>query len=286
MTIDLENPEFNQRLSDLTSLADIRSVLKYVVSQVDVDDLLRLTGGAKKSGSSGSDTLTGEDEGTSGAGEERLYIRAFKTRRAFCDAIGIGESTLAGWLKEKHLPPLAKAVVGLLYLYHWSVRDYELLEKEQRERSNIVVPDGDTFMIVEYKANYNRSPGTGKIEARGIPDEDTAYRYAQHIELRLWLKEYAESVEESDSALANHLQNIIGRTDEVTFVDLGGGVIRDGKNYYLPTGKPIERDGQKYHRLDKGIARCESITVDDKKYYRPTEDCVEHDGQKYYRLDY
>ena len=161
MSIEKILEEFDPELDFINSERDMPRLLVYATTHADVEDLLSLTdGGALPKG------------------------RSFGTRRAFCEAVGIGESTLAGWLKERRLPPLARAVVGLLHLYHSNLLSNER-DEEYSKRDEIVVSDGDSFMIVDVSRGLNQP---GRIVARNIPDRQTAFRLISHNELRYAVK--------------------------------------------------------------------------------------------------
>jgi hypothetical protein len=161
MSIEKILEEFDPELDSIDSKRDMPRLLAYATTHADVEDLLSLTdGGASPKG------------------------RSFGTRRAFCEAVGIGESTLAGWLKERRLPPLARAVVGLLHLYHANLLSNEQYEQYSK-RDDIVVSDGDGFMIVDVSRGLHQP---GKIVARNIPDRETAFRLTSHNELRYAFK--------------------------------------------------------------------------------------------------
>ncbi len=161
MSIEKILQEFDPELDYINHERDIPRLLAYATSHAEVEDLLSLT-----------------DGGSAPKG------RSFGTRRAFCEAVGIGESTLAGWLKERRLPPLARAVVGLVHLYHANLLFTEVAE-EYSKRDEIVVHDGDSFMIIDVSRGSHQP---GKIVARNIPDKETAFRLISHNELRYAVK--------------------------------------------------------------------------------------------------
>lgn len=137
--------------------ASFASLVRQVTASADIDDLLALTDGADS---------------------------AFGTRRAFSEAIGIGESTVAGWIKDAKMPPLGKAVVGLLFvasLLKESVIEYE---RESSNLGDMIVRDGDCYTIVSFRG----AGSIGEIAARNIPDMETAARLVSHRELRNALK--------------------------------------------------------------------------------------------------
>lgn len=161
MSIEKILQEFDPELDYIDCERDMPRLLAYATSHAEIEDLLSLTDGA------------GARKGLS-----------FGTRRAFCEAVGIGESTLAGWLKERRLPPLARAVVGLLHLYHANLLATEAHE-DYSKRDEVVVRDGDSFMIVDVSRGLQQP---GKIVARNIPDKETAFRLISHNELKYAFK--------------------------------------------------------------------------------------------------
>lgn len=192
MSIEKILQEFDPELDYIDHERDMRRLLAYATSHAEIEDLLTLTdgGGARKG-------------------------LSFGTRRAFCEAVGIGESTLAGWLKEHRLPPLARAVVGLLHLYYENLRSTEAYE-EYSKRDEIVVHNGDSFMIVDVSRGLHQP---GKIVARNIPDQETAFRLISHNELRYALKLAVDELagagelgEEGRNALLSYLTPLVDQS--------------------------------------------------------------------------
>jgi hypothetical protein len=97
---------------------------------------------------------------------------SFSGRKEFCEILGIGESTLSGWLKGDRIPKMAKLVIGLLKARGL---DRTALEQEEKRVEELkirdrIVKDGDHYMIVEFASN----DGIGRVVARDIPDEASA----------------------------------------------------------------------------------------------------------------
>lgn len=192
MSIEKALMNSDPELDDIDYHKDLPRLLSYATVHADVEDLLSLTDG-----------------------EASPKGRSFRTRRAFCEAVGIGESTLAGWLKEQRLPPLARAVVGLLHLYHSNLIANERSEAYLK-RDEIVVKDGDSFMIVDVSGGQNLP---GKIVARNIPDKETAFRLISAHELRYALKIALDELEACnqgfcDPELLEYLEGLIPQTPE------------------------------------------------------------------------
>ena len=87
----------------------------------------------------------------------------FDGRKSFCQAFGIGESTLSGWLNGKRIPKVAKLAVFLCM-----IRD-RLNISLSYENDARLIKDGDKFMI----ATFRPDTPTGEISARDIPDVKT-----------------------------------------------------------------------------------------------------------------
>lgn len=202
MSIEKILQEFDPELNYIDHERDMPRLLAYATSHAEIEDLLSLTDGA------------GVRKGLS-----------FGTRRAFCEAVGIGESTLAGWLKERRLPPLARAVVGLLHLYHANLLSNEAAS-EYSKRDEIVVHDGDSFMIVDVSRGLHQP---GKIVARNIPDKETAFRLISHNELRYAVKLAIDELESAVEAgreipeeLLGYLEGLLDqRPNDFVLTELG-----------------------------------------------------------------
>lgn len=210
MSIEKILQEFDPELEYIDSERDMPRLLAYATSHAEVEDLLSLTdGGAVPKG------------------------RSFGTRRAFCEAVGIGESTLAGWLKERRLPPLARAVVGLLHLYHANLFSTEAHE-EYSKRDEVVVRDGDSFIIVDVSQGLHRP---GRIVARNIPDKETAFRLISHNELRYAVKlafgeleSAAEAGREIPEGLLGYLEGFLHKQPhDFVLTDLGKPALQSEK---------------------------------------------------------
>jgi hypothetical protein len=150
-------------LLERTLYESFTSVVRQVTASADIGDLLALTDGADS---------------------------AFGTRRAFSEAVSVGESTVAGWIKDARMPPLGKAVVGLLFIalqLRESVIEYE---RESTNLGDMIVRDGDCYMIVNFRhaGSIGLAGSIGEIAARNIPNRETAARLVSHRELRQALK--------------------------------------------------------------------------------------------------
>lgn len=122
----------------------------------------------------------------------------WSNRKEFCEMLGVGESTLFGWLKGNRIPKMVKLIIGLFQ--QQADIQAELKEREKAydrlKKSDRVVRDGDRFMIVEFPdGEGGKDLGWGRIVAKDIPDDQAAKKLmARHdlTELLSWV----ESAEE------------------------------------------------------------------------------------------
>jgi predicted DNA-binding transcriptional regulator AlpA len=101
----------------------------------------------------------------------------WSNRKEFCEMLGVGESTLFGWLKGDRIPKMVKLVIGLFR----QQADIQAALKESEKacdrlkKSDRVVRDGDQFMIIEFPdGGSDKGLGVGRIVAKDIPDEQAA----------------------------------------------------------------------------------------------------------------
>jgi len=120
----------------------------------------------------------------------------FISQKWFAEFIGVGESTVAGWVKTKSFPDYAKrAVTGAYYVRRY----YEELREAKRDmRRPKVVKDGDRFLIVQFETD-EAGVSIGKVVARDIPSERTALIFARGI--RAW-----ELLDESEEVIDQEIE--------------------------------------------------------------------------------
>jgi hypothetical protein len=85
------------------------------------------------------------------------------TRKGLCEYLGIGESTLSGWIKEGRIPRMAKNAIVLL------VAQQLMAAEVRRLRGNdlYVVRSGDRFQVCELREDEEGEP-TGRVLADNI----------------------------------------------------------------------------------------------------------------------
>ena len=92
-------------------------------------------------------------------------------RRSFCEFVGVGESTLTGWLKADRIPQSAKAAYVLLV--SMTVLQDEIRRLQTDAEDFKIIRDGETYQVVRFKAD-NAGIAVGKVVARDIADAKTA----------------------------------------------------------------------------------------------------------------
>ena len=81
-------------------------------------------------------------------------------RKRFCEHLGIGESTLSGWLKEQRVPRMAKEAYVLLKAL-LLLRDELTRLNEQKLRDDVViVQEGDRFQLLRFRAESGGRVGS------------------------------------------------------------------------------------------------------------------------------
>ncbi len=97
------------------------------------------------------------------------------SRKAFCEFMGIGESTLTGWLQAERIPQTAAVAYVLLLM------SQELLEKcralEAKESEPRIIALGGRYAVVRFGASV-KGQGIGQVIASDIPDLVSARRIA------------------------------------------------------------------------------------------------------------
>ena len=122
---------------------------------------------------------------------EELESGPFFLRKDFCEFLGIGESTLTGWLKGNRIPRSAKVAYALLV--GLGVLQDEVRRLRQETGDPKVLKDGERYLVVQFPSvdvvrNVVDNPDVpagmvgeiaiGKIVARDIADARTARQLA------------------------------------------------------------------------------------------------------------
>ncbi len=139
-------------------------------------------------------------------------------RKRFCEYLGIGESTLTGWLKGGRVPRMAKEAYVLLVAFQTLKEEVNRLRGEAEDLK--IVQDGDKFHVIQFRPN---DAGTvkGKFIARDITNEKTARIFAGSMMAFGLAQEAAEEIQNflemeytENSNYIRSLENLTGRIKE------------------------------------------------------------------------
>lgn len=92
-------------------------------------------------------------------------------RKQLCKFLGIGESTLTGWLKARRIPRAAK--VACVLLVGMAVLQLEIKRLRQEAQDLKLVRDGETYQLVLFDTD-DAGMTIGRIVARNIVDPKIA----------------------------------------------------------------------------------------------------------------
>lgn len=105
-------------------------------------------------------------------------------RKSLCKYLGIGESTLSGWLKADRIPTSAKNAFVLLYV----VEKLQLANRRLRSQLHTgglpedgaelkILKNGDSYQVCAFKVD-ERGLNVGEVVADGIANVETAWLFA------------------------------------------------------------------------------------------------------------
>ena len=110
----------------------------------------------------------------------------FGTQKRFGEYIGVGESTVAGWVKSGSFPDYAKRAALAAY---YSTKYYrELLSTKRDADRPKVVKDDNTYLVVRFLKD-DVGVAIGEILARDIPNEKAALIFAGALRAHELLEE-------------------------------------------------------------------------------------------------
>jgi transcriptional regulator with XRE-family HTH domain len=121
------------------------------------------------------------DEALDGQTMIRFVQDWFGFQKLFGEFLGVGESTVAGWMKNSSFPDYAKRA-GLAAYY--ASKYFRQLKEAKRDASRPkVVRDGDRYMIVRFEVD-EAGVAIGEVLAKDIPTEKAALVFAGSM--RAW----------------------------------------------------------------------------------------------------
>jgi transcriptional regulator with XRE-family HTH domain len=161
------------------------------------------------------------DEALGGHDMIRFVREGFLSQKAFGEFLGVGESTVAGWMKSGSFPDYAKRATLAAY---YSNKYFRKLKEAKRDATRPkVVEDGDRYSIVRFKVD-EAGVTAGEVLARDIPTKKAALVLAGSI--RAWellgetehlIDHELESRDPQDSAWIQELKDEIGLERARTF---------------------------------------------------------------------
>ena len=95
----------------------------------------------------------------------------FVRQKGFAEFLGVGESTVAGWVKNKQFPDYAKRATLAAYC---AGKHFDAAQAAQQDgKRPMVVKDGERYLIVKFDTD-EAGVSLGRIIARDLPNEKTA----------------------------------------------------------------------------------------------------------------
>lgn len=125
-------------------------------------------------GKSYNDIVDIADRVLDGETMTKFVRETFLFQRSFGEFLGVGESTVTGWMKTGSFPDYAKRATLAAY---YATNYFRELEEARREAHRPkVVKDGDRYMIVQFeKDEVGVTEGT--VLAREIPTRTAAHQF-------------------------------------------------------------------------------------------------------------
>ena len=105
----------------------------------------------------------------------------FVFQKSFAEFLGVGESTVAGWVKNKQFPDYAKRATLAAYC---ADKHFDAAQAAQQDgKRPKVVKDGERYLIVKFDTD-EAGVSLGRVIARDLPNEKTALVLSSS--LRAW----------------------------------------------------------------------------------------------------
>lgn len=95
----------------------------------------------------------------------------FVFQKSFAEFLGVGESTVAGWVKTRQFPDYAKRAALAAYC---AGKHFDAAQAAQQDgKRPKVVKDGERYLIVKFDTD-EAGVSLGRVIARDLPNEKTA----------------------------------------------------------------------------------------------------------------
>ena len=121
------------------------------------------------------------DDALDGETMAMLVDDYFVFQKSFAGFLGVGESTVAGWVKTKQFPDYAKRATLAAY---YAGKHFDAAQTAQQDgKRPKVVKDGERYLIVKFDTD-EAGVSLGRVIARDLPNEKTALVLSSS--LRAW----------------------------------------------------------------------------------------------------
>jgi len=140
------------------------------------------------------------------------------SRKELCKYLGIGESTLTGWLKEDRIPLMAKEAMLLPLVLR--VLGGEVVRSRKDVENAQILKSGDHYQIVVFKPD-EAGEAIGRVVANNIADLHTARIFVAGVRALDLLGECDDLALEytidhfSDEEHPEHLENLARLQDDI-----------------------------------------------------------------------
>ena len=144
------------------------------------------------------------DESLDGETMTQFVREFFGIQKSFGEFLGVGESTVAGWMKSGSFPDYAKRATLAAYYANKHFRRHREAQRDAIRPK--VVRDGDSYLIVRFKVD-EVGVAIGDVLARDIPTEKAALVFAGGI--RAW-----ELLGETETLIDHELETMDPESSE------------------------------------------------------------------------
>lgn len=150
------------------------------------------------------------DEALDGNAMARIIREEFGSQKAFGEFLGVGESTVAGWMKSATFPDYAKRATVAAFFADRNRRALTAVRSNSNQPK--VVQDGERFLVVQFETDQ-RGAAVGTVLARDIVDKDFALASASARRAWELLAETEKVLEEEIEARSGFVE-----TDHLEFL--------------------------------------------------------------------
>ena len=140
------------------------------------------------------------DETLDGQTMAQFVREFFHRQKSFGEYLGVGKSTVAGWMKTESFPDYAKRAT--LAAYYANKYWRQLIDARREATRPKIVKDGERYLIVRFGLD-DAGVCIGEILARDIPSEKAALVFASGVRAWELLGEAEETLDAEIEASGN-----------------------------------------------------------------------------------